>query len=88
MAGWEGHVIYVGHIPGADEVSSAVWFGFDLMDEVFDLVDFSSFSIGPVSPLVAVDRAKVSILIRPLVPNRTPIFFQPGDIGLTSQKPK
>ena len=54
MAGWQGHLVHIGHIPSTDQVSSAIGLGFDLVDQVFDLIDFSTFSIGPVSPLVAI----------------------------------
>lgn len=43
-----------------------------MLDEVYDigyLVDGSAVIVGPRTPLMAIDRAKVAIFVGPLVPD-------------------
>ena len=88
MARRQGHVVHVGHVPGTDNMPSAVRLCFDLMDEVFDLVDFPAFTVRPVSPLVAIDRAQIAIFVCPLIPDADFVVLEVLDVGVPFQKPE
>ena len=47
VAGWEGHFVDIGHVPGADNHAPAVGSLSNLLHDFFDLVDVSPFAVGP-----------------------------------------
>lgn len=53
-----------------------------------ELVDMSSGIIRPGAPLAAVDRAEVTVLVSPLVPDTHAILLEIQDIGITFQEPE
>ena len=42
----------------------------------------------PVAPLLAVDGAQVSVLVRPLVPDPNVPLLEPADVGVAAEEPQ
>ncbi|MNE28858.1 hypothetical protein D3C80_1223160 [compost metagenome] len=88
MAGRQGHVVHVGRVPGADDVTAAVGIGLEAVDQLLDLVDALAVRRGPGAPLLAIDGAEVAVLVGPFVPDADAVVFQPADIGLATEEPQ
>ena len=69
MARGQRHVIHLGHIPRADDVTAAVWIVANAFDQRFDLINSAAIGAGPRPPLRAIDRTKLAMLISPLIPD-------------------
>ena len=82
MAGRQGHVLDLSHVPGADNEAPGVGIVFDLLRHLTDLVDVPLVSGWPAPPLITVNRAQVAPFIRPFVPNRHPIVREVPDVGV------
>lgn len=57
------HGLYVRHIPGTDNHAARVGIVLDLMKHLFDLVDMAAIVVLPCSPLTAIHRTEVAMLI-------------------------
>ena len=88
VAGRQLHLRHVARIPGRDDVAARVGILLKTFDEFGDLVDFLAVLRGPVSPLVAVNRPEVAVLVGPFVPDRDLVVLQPADVGVAAQKPE
>ena len=84
----ERHCVEVARIPSADDLAARGGVGPDLRDQLGDLVDVAPIRGDPVAPLLAVDRAEVAILVRPLIPNRDFAVLQPADVSVAAQEPQ
>ena len=64
----------------------------DEVEHIGDLVDGAIRVLGgrrgPGTPLHAIDRAQIAVLVRPLIPNMHVVLQQPVDVGGTLQKPQ
>src|SRR5438105_1016625 len=65
-----------------------IWVAPEPLDGLGDLVDGASALCRPGTPLPAVDRAELPVLIRPFVPDRDLVLTQPGDVGVAAQEPQ
>jgi len=72
---------------GDDQETAAVGVGFDLFDDICELVDGFSIAGFPASPLFAVDGAEIAVLIRPFIPNAHAVFFEVADICIARDEP-
>ena len=88
MAWHEGHLVEVGHVPGADDDAPAVGVALECVHDLCDLIDMAATRFGPAAPLHAIDRAEVTILARPFVPDRAAALLQPFDVAPALQKPQ
>ena len=62
--------------------------GFDLFQDLSDLVDVCSIGRRPGTPLMSVNRAEIAILVGPLVPDRHAVFLQVAGICVAVEKPQ
>ena len=70
-------------------MSPARWIVFNRSNDTSELVNcLRTVSDSPGSPLLSINRAKISILIGPLVPDRDTVVIQVFDIGITIQEPE
>ena len=66
MARRQFHVGYVADVPGVDDDASRVRIIFNLVHGITDLIYAKS---APVTPLVAINRTKVAVVICPGIPD-------------------
>ncbi len=88
VAGRQRHLRHLGDVPGRDDVPTRVWIGLDRLDHRGELVDRVTIGGGPGAPLVAVDRAEVTVGVSPFVPDGDAALVQPGDVGVTAHEPQ
>ena len=81
VARGERHLRQVGDVPGADDEAARVGIVPDLLDHVGDLIDVPTVRRRPGTPLVAVDRPEVAVLVGPLVPDGDAVLVEPRDVG-------
>src|SRR3954467_3580259 len=79
MAGHEGHLLKIGHVPGADDDAARVGIIVKQAHDLGDLVDVAAVRRRPAAPLHAVDGTEVAVLACPLVPDRDAPLLQPAD---------
>src|SRR5690606_5108037 len=53
-----------------------------------DLIDALAVVTGPAAPLMSVDRAQISVLVCPFVPDAHAVFAQEGKIGVAFEEPQ
>lgn len=87
MTGHQGHLRKLAYIPGADDHAAAVGITLDLVQHLADLVDGLAIGL-PASPLLAVYRSQVAVLISPFVPDAHAILLQVGGIGIAPEEPQ
>ena len=87
VAGHQGHLGQLGHVPGADDDAARVAVRPELLDNLGDLINGASRR-RPRAPLHPVDRAEVAVGLGPLVPNRHATFLQPGGVAVATQEPQ
>ncbi len=88
MAGQQGHLAQLGHVPGADDDAAAVGVGFQLHDDFGNLVDVPAVGCGPAAPLHAVHRPQVAVGFCPLVPDGHTALLQPARVAVAAQEPQ
>lgn len=59
----------------------------EVVHELGDLVNSGAVGFAPVTPLRAVNRAKIAFFVCPFVPDTDAIVSEVGDVGLAAQKP-
>ena len=82
------HFIQLADVPCRDDDPAGVRVVFQLVHHRADLVDMAAVRRRPGTPLFAVDRPQVAILIRPLVPDGDVVLVQIGDVGVALQEPQ
>ena len=88
MAGHQGHLGEFGHVPCADNDAARVRVAFQGLNDLGDLVNVAAIRRGPAAPLHAIDRPQVTVLARPLVPNRDAALAQPVVVAGPGEKPQ
>ena len=88
VAGWQRHLVHFRRIPGRNDMPTAIGLGFDGLDQVGDLVDLAPIRRWPAAPLAAIDRAEISIVVRPFVPDLDAALLQPAHICLATYEPQ
>jgi hypothetical protein len=88
MAGRQGHVGQVGHVPGRHDHAAAVGIGFEGAYDLGDLVHRASGGAQPGAPLFAIDRAEVAVGVGPFVPDADAVFVQVCDVRIALQEPQ
>src|SRR5262249_50018391 len=53
-----------------------------------DLVDVAAVGGLPVAPLLAIDRAEITCLVGPFVPDADVAILQPIDVGIAAKEPQ
>src|SRR5205085_4557127 len=65
----ERHAVDFPRIPGRDDLAPRTGVLRDQFDQVPDLVDVAAVGRFPVAPLLAVNRAEVTMLVGPFIPD-------------------
>ena len=84
----ESHLVHLSGIPGGDEHSSRIRIVLDHIHHLCELVDGSAVGCRPGAPLVAIDRAKVTVLVGPFVPDGDPVILEVLDVGVAGDEPQ
>lgn len=84
----ERHLINDTGIIGHNEEAAAVGVGFDLFDDIGELVDVLAVCCFPAAPLFAVNGAEVAVYICPVIPNAHAVFLEIFDVCIASDEPK
>src|SRR5947208_4530018 len=74
MTGHQAHALELTHVPGADHDAARIRVAPEPLDGLGDLVDGASALCRPGTPLPAVDRAELPVLIRPFGPDRDAVL--------------
>ena len=88
VAGHKSHVVKVCDVPRGNNVSPGVWVCFEKVHGSCDLVDEGSVVVFPGSPLGGVDRAEVTVFVRPFVPDVDVVVVEPCGISVACQEPE
>lgn len=88
MTGRQCHAWDVGDIPRGDDDAARVGCGFELFDDLGELVDVAALAVGPAAPLVAVDGAEAAVFCCPFVPNTDAAFGEPVVVGVALDEPE
>ena len=87
VAGRQVHLLYVCHIPCADNHTARVRGVLYLVYHIRYLVDMAAVGCRPGAPLVSVDGTQLAILVCPLVPYSYPMLLKILHIGVALQEP-
>ena len=88
MARRQGHLVNLSGIPGAYHHPAGIRIVPDHVDDLGKLVDGPSVRSRPGTPLMAVDRTKVSVFVGPFVPDGDPVVLEVLDVGVTADEPE
>ena len=58
------------------------------LDEILYLIDFLAVRCAPVTPLIAVDRPELAVLVGPFIPDGHAALLQPVHVGVAAQEPE
>lgn len=100
MARWQSHLPVPGillrahrligkvlDVPPMEEDATAVRVRLQRIDDIVDLIDGFAVLGRPGRPLLTVDRAKVTVFSRPLIPDADTVLLEPFGVGVTVQEP-
>jgi hypothetical protein len=82
------HVFDFTYIPSRNDQSPAIRIIANAIKYCFDLIMYAAIGAFPASPLGAVDWTKITVFIRPLIPDRDVSLAQPRDVGVATKKPQ
>ena len=92
MARRQGHMLDFRGIPSADDHTAGIGMVADQIKHIGNLVDGAVGVLGrrrrPATPLCAVHRAQIAVLVGPLIPDMHVILLKPTHVGGTLQEPK
>src|SRR5262249_37555951 len=75
-------------VPGGHEKTARVGILTDRLDDRSDLIDGAAAGRRPRTPLLAVNRTKITILVGPFVPDGDAVVVEILDVGVTGEKPQ
>ena len=75
VARGQRHLRQVRDIPGRDDQSPRIGILADLGDQVRDLVDAAAVGCPPRSPLGAINRSEIALVVGPFVPDAYPVLL-------------
>lgn len=84
----ESHLVHLSGIPGGDQHPPGVRIVPDHVHYLGQLVDRAAVGCRPGAPLVAIDRAKVTVLVGPFVPDGDPVILEVLDVGVAGDEPQ
>ena len=88
VAGRQRHVRHLADIPSGDDVAAGMGIALQPVDKQRDLVDHRAAAAFPTPPLLPVNGAEFTGCVRPLVPDRDPVFLEIGDVRFAFQEPQ
>ena len=88
MARRQRHAIDIAGIPRRDDMSPRIRVAAQAVDEGLDLVDLAPVRGLPMAPLMTIDGAEISLLVRPFVPDADSVLLEVADIGVALQEPQ
>ena len=69
-------------------MTTRIRIGPNLIDKLCDLVGVTPIRVRPTAPLIAINWSKITLVIRPLIPNPDSVILEVLDVGIALQKPK
>ena len=84
----QGHLVYLGHVPGRDNHPAGVGVVLQLVEHVLNLVDGAAVVVGPRTPLVTIDGTQFAVLIGPLVPDAYAVLLKVFHVGVALEEPE
>ncbi len=88
VAGHESHAIQFTYVPGAYDDPPRIGVIPQHPDRLVDLIHGAPVPGRPRTPLGAVDRAEIAVLVGPLVPDRHAVVVEIRDVGVACEKPQ
>ena len=88
MAGWESHLVHLGHVPCRYNHAAGIGIVTDLVEHHLNLVDGAAVVVGPRPPLVPVDGTQLAVLVGPLIPYTHAVLLQVAHIRVALQEPQ
>ena len=88
MARCERHLVDLADVPSAHDDAARVGIGADQVERALNLIDVPAVARRPSAPLCAVHRSEITVLVRPLVPDRDVVLPQIFDVGVAFQEPQ
>ena len=92
MAGRQRHLLHLGRVPRGDDHTAGIGMILDQIKYIGNLVDGAVRILRsgsrPGTPLHAVDRAQIAVLIRPFIPDVDVMLQQPVDIRRALEEPQ
>ena len=88
VAGGQGHFLNETNIPSRDQMPTGMRIRLKLGNEIGHLVDSGAIGLWPRAPLLPVDRAEITVLISPFIPDGDSVFLEVGDVGISFEKPE
>ena len=87
MARRQCHIIYFCWVPSRNKHTAGVWIVVQRVYNLLNLVDSSTFVVGPRPPLVSVDRTELTVFVCPFVPYSYTMFLQELHVCIAFQEP-
>jgi hypothetical protein len=84
----QGHVRNLLHVPRRDDQSPRIRVTHDGVDDAGQLIDRFTGRCRPRPPLNAVNRTKVTVFVRPFVPDLHSVLVQPANVGIPLKEPQ
>ena len=84
----QSHLIHLTHVPRRNQQSTRIGIGLDIMNQILNLVDVAAIGTTPATPLTAVDRSQITILVSSLVPDCHLMVVQILNIRVPFEEPK
>ena len=88
MAGRKRHAIHLGGVPRRNNMTARARVVLQRLNNLRNLVNRAAIGGRPRTPLHAVHRAQIAVLISPLIPNGHAALLQPAHIRRTAQEPQ
>ena len=88
MAGLEGHLRQVADVPRGHHHAARIRVRLQRLEDLGDLVDVAAVPGVPRTPLDAVHRTQLAVLVRPLVPDADPVVLEPGHVRRPREEPE
>ena len=88
VAGLERHLRQIADVPRGYHHAARIRVRLQRLEDLGNLVDVATIPGIPRTPLDAVHRAQLAVLVRPLVPDADAIVLEPGHVRRTRQEPQ
>ena len=88
VARGESHPVHFARVPSRHYLAARRGVGFKSVNQRFDLIDAAAVGSFPMTPLLTVNRPKIAIVVRPIIPDADLIFGEPFGIRVAVQKPQ
>ena len=88
VTGRKRHVVHLDRVPRRNDVAARGGVVLERVDDLGNLIDRAAVGGRPGTPLHAVHRTQVTVLVGPFIPNGHAALLQPADVRGTAQEPQ